>query len=139
MIDKILIVVLFIAMTWCGSLGGLGFKLVHNRPLKCFKDLFTNYGLIFGGFFYALAAVLNIYLFKYIDYVILLPMTAITYIWTMLIAHFFLHERINLYKVSGLTLIILGIIGLVYFKSPAQETAPQPQQQVEFHTAELDN
>ena len=63
-----------------------------------------------GGMLYIVAAVNNIFLLGYLDYSILLPMSSITYIWTMLIAKRFLDEKITKRKIIGVCAIVIGAI-----------------------------
>ena len=62
----------------------------------------------FGGILYLIAAINNIFLLRYFDYSILLPMSSITYIWTMLIANRLLNEKITKRKIIGVCAIIIG-------------------------------
>ena len=59
---------------------------------------------------YVTAALLNIYVLKYLEYSTVLPLTAITYIWTMIISYKILKENITNKKKIGVILIILGAI-----------------------------
>ena len=61
-----------------------------------------------GGLLYIAGAVNNIYLLGHLDYSILLPMSSITYIWTILIAYKLLGERITARKLIGVGAIVLG-------------------------------
>ena len=61
-----------------------------------------------GGLLYIVAAANNIFLLGHLDYSILLPMSSITYIWTMLVAHNLLQERITTRKIIGVAAIVCG-------------------------------
>ena len=61
-----------------------------------------------GGLLYLAAAANNIFLLCYLDYSILLPMSSITYIWTMIIASKLLGERITVRKIVGVAAIVCG-------------------------------
>ena len=61
-----------------------------------------------GGLLYLIAAANNIFLLGYLDYSILLPMSSITYIWTMLVAYKLLGEKITIRKIIGVAAIICG-------------------------------
>ncbi|MDR0875292.1 MAG: multidrug transporter [Clostridiales Family XIII bacterium] len=63
-----------------------------------------------GGLLYLVAAVNNIFLLRYFDYSILLPMSSITYIWTMVIASRLLGEQITKRKIFGVCAIIAGAV-----------------------------
>jgi drug/metabolite transporter (DMT)-like permease len=95
-------------MTALGAFAGLFLKRASNN--LNIKELLLNYNLYIGGFLYLSAAVLNIYVLKYLDYSLVLPLTSITYIWTMLISYFILKEKISPKKILGVICIILGAI-----------------------------
>lgn len=96
-------------MTICGSLGGFFLKKCAVS-LETIKALFYNKYIYLGGLFYCAGASLNIVLLKYIPYNIILPLNSLTYIWTLLIAHFWLKEKINQAKAMGILLIVMGVI-----------------------------
>lgn len=47
---------------------------------------------------------------KYLPYSIVLPLTAMTYIWTMIIAKVAFLEKITCNKITGTILIIIGSV-----------------------------
>ncbi|MBE6404648.1 MAG: multidrug transporter [Lentisphaerae bacterium] len=108
---RIEIVLLFLLMTLLGAGGSLLLK-IGGKNLKISLSLFFNVALMCGGFLYFLSALLNIYLLKFIPYTIFLPLTAITYCWSMLLAKLYLKEVITWQKICGMILIISGISGL---------------------------
>lgn len=80
-------------MTVLGSVAGYCLKKAskNNGILNLLKSLF----LYSGGILYLLSAVINIYLLKIMPYSVVLPLTSITYVWTMVISYFALHETLN--------------------------------------------
>lgn len=98
------IYLVFPIMTFFGALGGFFFKKGAEN-VDNFLSLIVNFKIYIGGFFYVTAAILNIFVLKYLPYSIVLPLTAMTYIWTMKIA---LGEKITSNKIIGTILIILG-------------------------------
>lgn len=54
-----------------------------------------NINLYIGGALYLVSALLNIYVLRYLDYSVVLPLTSVTYIWTMVISYFILKEKIS--------------------------------------------
>ena len=106
------IYLLFPIMTLMGSLGGFFFKkgAAHLDFKNVFRSVFLNLNLYIGGILYVIAAVLNIVALKYLPYSIVLPLTAITYIWTIIISRLMLKEKVNKEKVIGIILIIIGDI-----------------------------
>lgn len=82
--------------------------LKRASSFKSAKALLTNYNLYTGGLLYFLAALINIYVLKYLDYSTVLPLTSITYIWTLLLSCLVLKEKIGMYKIIGVFGIVLG-------------------------------
>jgi len=72
-------------------------------------SIIRNKYLYIGGFLYILAALFSIWLLKKIPYSIVIPMGSICYIWTMIIAGFFLKEKISKGKIIGVLLILSGV------------------------------
>ncbi|GGL45409.1 EamA family transporter [Sporolactobacillus putidus] len=102
---------LLISMTLLGSLGGFFFKRCTSRGLSLSLYFAVNLGI--GGAFYVAGAMLNIWLLKLLPYTIVYPLTAVTYIWTLVFSYFFLSEKISKRKMFGVFLIILGACLLV--------------------------
>ena len=99
---------LLILMTIIGSFAGFSLKKASNN-LRL-DNLLKNKFLYVGGFLYFISALINIYLLKIYDYTFVLPFTSITYVWSFIIANFFLKEKITKYKLLGILFIILGVI-----------------------------
>ena len=99
---------ILIIMTLIGAIASLYLKKASNSDgmLNAIK----NINLYTGGMLYLIAAVLNIYILKFLDYSIVLPLTSVTYIWTMILSHFKLNEKISKTKIIGVILIIIGAI-----------------------------
>lgn len=92
-----------------GAFGGYFFKMAISNVDNVIKVIFHPY-LYVGGILYFGGAVLNIIVLKKFPYTVVLPATAITYIWTMLISYFLLKEKITMNKIYGVGLIMLGSI-----------------------------
>ncbi|MGL4741016.1 MAG: EamA family transporter, partial [Sarcina sp.] len=92
---------LFPIMTLFGSLGAFYFKK-GTETLTGIISLFTNWKIYLGGIFYLTAAILNIVALKYLPYSIVIPITSITYIWTLIIARIALGEKITIKKIIGI-------------------------------------
>ena len=45
-----------------------------------------------------------------IDYSVVLPLTSITYIWTMLVSFLFLKEHISVKQIIGVSMIVVGAV-----------------------------
>lgn len=107
--NNIFLYILLILMTVLGAFGGYFFKKTTER-IKNLNSLFFCKELYFGGTLYFISALLNIFLLKHLSYSLVLPLTAITYIWTLIISYKFLYEKINKSKKIGVFFIIIGAI-----------------------------
>lgn len=99
---------ILIVMTILGAAASLFLKRASGT--EGIRGLFLNRNLYTGAFLYLAAAILNIWLLRKLDYSVVLPLTSLTYIWTMLLSRFFLRERITARKIGGVTLILVGAI-----------------------------
>ena len=96
-------------MTLAGSLGAYFFKK-STAGLSGVLSLLRVPSFYLGGALYCLGALMNVVLLRYMDYTVLYPMGAITYIWSLVISNRFLGERITKKKVLGVALICVGVV-----------------------------
>ena len=106
----ILLYICLLLMTLLGSVASLFLK--KASVANNLTELITNINLYVGGFLYLSSAILNIWLLRYLDYSVVLPLTALTYVWTLIISHHFLGEKITRGKIIGTLFILLGAITL---------------------------
>ena len=102
---------ILLIMTLIGSFAS--FFLKKGSDFHTILDLLKNKYVYIGGTLYVISALLNIYVLKYLDYSVVLPLTSITYIWTLFISYFFLKEKINIKKIIGIILIVFGAFLIV--------------------------
>lgn len=100
--------VLVLLMTFMGAIASLFLKRASGSDN--FVKMLTNVNLYIGGFIYITAAFINIFVLKFLDYAVVLPLTSITYIWTMVLSYLILREKITKKKIVGVILILLGAI-----------------------------
>ena len=93
-------------MTVMGSVAALFLKRASSS--ETIKKLVLNVNLYIGGILYFLSALLNIYILKYLDYSTVLPLTSITYIWTMILSYIILKEKVGVKKIIGVAGILIG-------------------------------
>ena len=100
--------IILIGGTMLGAAASMFFKQASEKEqmIKAFLDL----RLYIGGFLYLASALVDIYVLRFLDYSAALPFTAVTYIWTMLLAYFFLKEKISKKKILGVGMILLGAV-----------------------------
>lgn len=73
----------------------------------------NDFILIFVGFScYGIGSILMIYSLKFGELSILYPVMCTSYIFALFIGYFYLDEEINIYKIIGTLLILLGV-GLI--------------------------
>lgn len=104
----ILYFVTLIIMTILGSVASLFLKKASGAD--GIISMIKNVNLYIGGFLYLASAVLNIWILRYLDYSVVLPLTSLTYIWTMVLSYLILKEKITGKKIVGVVLILFGAV-----------------------------
>ena len=99
---------ILIGGTMLGAVASMFFKQASEKEgiIKILGDA----RLYIGGVLYLASALVDIYVLRFLDYSTTLPFTAITYIWTMLLAYSVLKEKISKKKIVGVGMIVLGAI-----------------------------
>ena len=106
--NNIVIYLMLLVGTLLGAFGG--FYLKKSTAKEGVIGIVLSPFLYIGGFSYLISAILNIKVLKYLPYSVVLPLTSITYIWSIVIAHYFLNEKITKIKIYGIIFIIIGAI-----------------------------
>ncbi|WP_254391879.1 EamA family transporter [Terribacillus sp. DMT04] len=99
--------VLLLSCTLLGAIGGFYFKRASDPLMNTYRTLFI--GLVC----YGSAALINIYVLTLLPYSVVFPLTAITYVWTLLLSYYFLKERIKMRQTIGVGLLVAGAACLV--------------------------
>ncbi|MDR0322103.1 MAG: EamA family transporter [Treponema sp.] len=100
--------IILVVMTIIASFGSFLIKKASNSGTII--GIFTNKYLYISAILYLVSSVLSMWLLKRLDYSIVVPLNSLCIIWTMLIAYFFLKEKIGIEKIIGVLLIISGVI-----------------------------
>jgi drug/metabolite transporter (DMT)-like permease len=100
--------VIMIIGTLLAAIASFCLKKSSNSPNLL--AILRNYYFDIGGFLYIISCMGTIWLLQRMSYSAVVPIGSICYIWTMLISYKFLGESINKYKITGLALIITGVI-----------------------------
>lgn len=100
--------IILIFMTLCGAVASLFLKRASGT--EGVLKMFLNINLYVGAGLYLISAVLNVYILRYLDYSVVLPLTSITYIWTMVLSYMILKEKITVKKMMGVACILIGAI-----------------------------
>jgi hypothetical protein len=102
---------LIFAMTFAGSLASVFLKKASSSD--SIVAILKNIYLYIGVLLYGISALVNIVVLKKLDYSVVLPLTSITYIWTMFLSCIILKEIISRRKIMGVILVIVGAVFIV--------------------------
>ncbi len=97
-----------LVMTMLGSVASLFLKKASEAD--GIISMIKNINLYIGGLLYLVSAVLNIWILRYLEYSVVLPLTSLTYIWTMILSYIILKEKISKKKIVGVGLILIGAV-----------------------------
>lgn len=102
-------------MTIMGAVASLFLKKASGSMngksvIESVFNLLKTPSLYVGGILYLLASVLNIYVLRIMDYSSVLPLSAFTYVWTMLLAKCQFGEKLTKRKLAGVFLVIFGAV-----------------------------
>ena len=103
---------IILLVAFCALLGAIGqvfFKLASKTLAFNFISLITNWKLLLGLLFYAIATLLFVFALKQGNLSILYPIIATSYIWVSLLSMGLLGEAMNLFKWIGVVVIFLGV------------------------------
>ncbi|MCI9123230.1 MAG: EamA family transporter [Eubacterium sp.] len=106
MIRFLMLFSLVLGMTFMGALASVFLKKASGS--EDFFKMLCNVNLYLGGGLYLAASVLNIIVLRYLEYSVVLPLSSITYIWTMVLSYLLLKETITGRKAAGVLCIIAG-------------------------------
>lgn len=99
---------LLVLMTLSGGIAFLFLEKASGSEKIIY--MLKNINLYIGGGLYLISALLNIFVLRYLDYSVVLPLTSITYVWTMIISYLILKESITKRKIAGVALILVGAV-----------------------------
>lgn len=95
-----------LGMTLLGSLGGFFFK--KSTSGATIWGIAKSKFVYIGVAFYLAGAVANILVLKVLPYSVVYPMSAITYVWSMIFSRLILKEKITKQKLIGIVAILIG-------------------------------
>ena len=98
-----------LVITVLGAFGSFYFKIAALRSKSLVGTILMK-ELYIGGVLYLVSILLYILALKDTPLSILLPQTALTYVWSMTLSFTILKEKISRYKIIGAGLILLGSI-----------------------------
>lgn len=102
-----------VIMTIIGAIASLYLKKASGKGQL--KLMLLDVNLYTGAFLYFITALINIWILKYLDYSLVLPLTSLTYVLTMILAVIFLKEFVTKRQMLGIMLIVSGAVLLAFF------------------------
>jgi uncharacterized membrane protein len=76
----------------------------------------TNFNLVVGLMFYAVAAILYILMLTRVPLSVLAPAVSLQYVFSMLMGKYFFGEVISMNRLVGLGMIVAGVILVIWEK-----------------------
>lgn len=96
--------------SFIGSFGAVFLKSGATRLKRSFASLLRNWQLAAGIFFFLLSSVFFVLGLREGELSVLYPMVSLGYVWTLLWSRLFFGERMTRAKVTGLALILFGVL-----------------------------
>lgn len=104
---------LLVLVSFLAALGNLFFKKAALSGKKTLIQKMFSIPFILGGMLFVICPVISSYCARYLDFSILYAMTALNFVFILLLSRVFLAEKLDKYKLSGVGFIIIGILVIV--------------------------
>jgi drug/metabolite transporter (DMT)-like permease len=101
---------------------------VWKNVVKLVGDWFTTKNVLLGLLLETIFFILLQYLLGQRDVSFVWPLTAVSFVMTTLAARFFLHERVDFVRWSGVALIVLGAAFISYSEHAKEKSVPTVKQ-----------
>ncbi len=103
-------VVLVFCCTLLGAAAQILMKLGANRLAKpSLLQMITNAPLMAGYCFYGMSTLLLVLALRKAPLSVLYPIISLTYVWVTVLSIFIFNEQMNVFKVTGLAVVVLGV------------------------------
>ena len=122
MATKTWAIALMVLCTAFTSFAQILYKLGSAKLDLTIAGTILNLPLISGMVLYGLGAIIMIIAFSGGDVSALYPVVATSYVWVALLSVYFFHESLSVLKLSGIAIVIAGII-FISIGSKAPEAA----------------
>ena len=101
---------------------------VWKNVIKLVGDWLTTKNVLLGLLLETIFFILLQYLLGQRDVSFVWPLTAVSFVMTTLAAQFFLHERVDFVRWSGVALIVLGAAFISYSEHAKEKSVPPSAQ-----------
>ena len=110
---KTIALLLLVVVALLAALGNLFFKKAALLPRKnLWRKMFSGY-FILGAALFLVCPVISAFCARYTEFAVMYAMTALNFVFILLLSRCFLAEKIDRCKISGVCLIIAGIVLMV--------------------------
>ena len=99
---------------------------VWKNVVQLVGNWFTNKNVLFGPLLETIFFIQLQYLLGQRDVSFVWPLTAMSFVMTTLAAQFFLHERVDAVRWSGVALIVIGAALISYGEHNKEKSPPPP-------------
>ena len=103
-----------VIVAFLAALGNLFFKKAALSGKKTLLAKMFSIQFVLGGILFVACPVISSFCARYLDFSILYSMTALNFVFILLLSKLFLSEKIDKYKITGVGLIIVGILVIVF-------------------------
>lgn len=107
--NETMAIILVMISSIFAALGQLNLKIGSMKMNLKLSNIFRNYILLIGVSFYAIASIIGIIALRGGELTVLYPIASLNYVWVSLLSIKYLKEKMNLYKWTGILLIIIGV------------------------------
>jgi multidrug transporter EmrE-like cation transporter len=90
------------------KLGSGKFKI--SLSLRFIRETLRNWRLLIGVVMYGVSTVIFIYALRLDELSVVYPLTSMSYVFVTLLSILYLNEKMNAWKILGVSLIIAGVI-----------------------------
>ena len=114
--NEIIGVILMLIAAFTGSIGALYLKRASGLLSFNIINIIKNRPLLVGVMFYGFGTMIAIPAYRFAEISLLYPFIATSYVWTCILSWHYLKENMNIWKWSGIFLIMVGVtfIGIGY-------------------------
>lgn len=105
-------ILLIIVATMIGAVGALQLKKGAEKMKGIMLQKVFTLRIWIGLFLYGIASLITLFVLLRENVSIIYPLTAMSYIWVIILSKVYLKEQINAYKMFAIGFIILGIVFL---------------------------
>lgn len=103
---------LMVLVTFLTSAGQVLWKVGAEKLELTITGTLFNFPVIIGLFFYGIGVLVLLKALKGHEVSTLYPVLALSYIWVSVVSFFYFEEIMNMYKIMGVLVIIVGVIVL---------------------------